>query len=226
MNISRNLIKALMVAMFSMFVGYSINCNTTPSKRESVVLNGYNTQIFDLDINPITADNFIAALVGKRVMLDEMAGPQATLYVVIISGGGQYSDVIHMRKALSQAPNVTVICKYCASAAGYLFATYNGPRLAIDKSKLMMHEMYMNHITLKKYLDQDLLNSLKNSSDEFDAAMYTIIGISKQEYESKITNAEWVVNGQELVDLHLATSIVDIQCDQYINYLLPNTCSK
>lgn len=197
-----------------------------PSALPTVELNRYNTYVFSEEINPVTTDVFVAALVGKRIMLDQALGRDAMLYVVLVSGGGLYDNSLIMRNALRKIPNVTLICKYCAYAAGFIFISTGVPKLAIKKTIMLMHEMYLPHVTAKHTLNAGMLASLRRSSDEFNKAHYTVIGISKEEYEKKITDKEWTVRGAELIPLHLADKIVKLNCDQTVKFLAPDTCSE
>lgn len=194
-----------------------------PSSINIIELNRFNTLLLDVEIDAKSTDTFLAALAGKRLLLPE----EKTLYIIIASGGGNYYYAKSIQSALRMKAfkNVSVICKYCASAAGFIFATHTGDRLAISKSQLLMHELYLAKFTAKNAYDETLLDNLVIDSDNFNRSMYTIIGMSQEEYENKIENKEWIVKGKDLVKLHLASRLITINCDDYVKIMAPNTCS-
>jgi ATP-dependent protease ClpP protease subunit len=145
--------------------------------------------------------------------------------VVIVSGGGQYGEGVRLMNVINSVPNTTVICKYCASAAGMVFGASTSRRLVIQKSELIMHEMFMDHITANM-MGPNLANSLKKSSDEFNQIMYSKIGMSKADYEKKILNTEWILDGIDIVKFHLADEFVRLDCDDILKYILKDTCSE
>lgn len=197
-----------------------------PIETRKINLNALNTLIFEGTIDPASADAFIAALVGKRAMLSAYY-PNEELYIIINSGGGDYFDAKTMREVISKSPNTTLICKYCGSAAGFIFATTpNVKRLVFRNSSLLMHEMYIPKLTAEDAKNQWNLTSLIEDSDEFNAAMYTKIGISKADYEKKIIDKEWTVWGQEIVNLHLADELIKVSCNTYVNRMMPTTCKE
>ena len=195
------------------------------AKPQEVELTRVNTYVFSSEINPVTTDEFMAALVGKRVLLDSI-NPQAPLYIVIVSGGGSYENSLVMKRIIEKVPNVQLICKYCASAAGFIFGTTPVPRLAIKKSILLMHEMYLAHYTAKNAANAAIARNLIQSSEEFNKAMYTKLQMSKEDYEKKIVDKEWNLYGEEIVKNHLADKLVTVKCDYYIKQLAPDTCSQ
>jgi len=190
---------------------------------EVVELNARNTLILNTVIDDTTADTFSAAVVGKRVMLGNETEP---LYIIIVSGGGQYGASLKFKKLFEVIPGIQVICKYCASAAGMLFATHKGPRLAIKKSVMLMHEMYLQHATIKDVMNSAEMRLFYQQNEDFNRMHYSLIGISREEYEKKIVGKEWVVEGEEIVKLHLADKMVTLHCDRYISMLAPDTCKE
>lgn len=187
-----------------------------------VTLTRFNTLIFNQDIDALSVINFASTLVGRRMMLPM----DQTLYVVIVSGGGRYKAAQEFRNILKEMPNTQVLCKYCASAAGFVFADAGIKRLVIKKSELMMHEMYIPHITAREIVQKSISDDLIHESNEFNKVMYDYIGITKDAYEKKIANTEWTVRGADLVKMHLADRLVEVACDEIMNRLAPDTCSK
>lgn len=190
---------------------------------EVIELNARNTLIFNMVVDDVAADVFSAAVVGKRVMLGDETTP---LYIIIVSGGGQYGASLKFKKLFEVIPGISVICKYCASAAGMMFVTHKGPRLAIKKSVVLMHEMYLQHATIKDVMNNAEMKLFYMQNEEFNKMHYSLIGISREEYEKKIVGKEWTVEGEEIVKLHLADKMVTIKCDAYIARLAPDTCKE
>lgn len=217
-----NLLKALLAMALAMVISFSAAAAPKPTEVE---LTRVNTYIFSSEINLVTTDEFMAALVGKRILLDSI-DPQATLYVVIVSGGGSYESSLLMKTLIEKVPHVTLICKYCASAAGFIFGTTPVPRLVIKKSILLMHEMYLAHYTAKQAMTPSIAKNLIKSSEEFNKSMYTKLQMSKEDYEKKIVDKEWNLYGEEIVKNHLADKLVTIKCDYYLKQLAPDTCSQ
>src|ERR1035437_6130290 len=134
--------KSLIVGLLLMvaFVIAPSIATTAGQSQEVIQLQGDNVLIFDQEININTTDVFIAALVGKRMLLDE----SKTLYVLLVSPGGDFAQAKIMKYMLASVPNVAIICKACNSAAGYLLAT-GVKRIVIKKSTMAMHEVFMTH---------------------------------------------------------------------------------
>lgn len=191
---------------------------------KTIELNAINTLVFNEDIDAASADWFVSALIGKRMMLDRH-DPKATMYVIIASGGGVYYDVKMMRAMLAKIPNVAVICKYCASAAGYLFITFPGKRYVIEKSHVLMHEMYIPKLTAAQ-VDTYNFESLIKDSEEFNEEHYRRIGITRKEYEKKIIEKEWSVFGAGIIEIHLADEIIKLSCNPYVQRMAPDTCKQ
>lgn len=191
---------------------------------KTLELTALNTLVFNEDINAASADSFVSAVVGKRTMLD-LYSKGETLFIIIASSGGQYYDVKMMRAMLAKIPNVALICKYCASAAGYLFITHTGKRYVIEKSHLLMHEMYIPKLTAAQ-VDTYNFRSLIKDSEEFNKEHYSRIGITREEYEKKIIETEWSVFGSGILDIHLADEIVKLSCNPYVQRMAPDTCKQ
>lgn len=193
------------------------------SKNRTIYLTFKNVVVLDGEINPTSADTFIKAFLGARAMLPE----KETLYVLIVSQGGQYRSGQLIKRALKEVPNTEFICKYCASAAGELFGTTGAghKRLVSEKSIMLMHEMYLPKFTAEMIKDPSILRDLKRDSDSFNEAHYKTIGISKEEYEKKIINKEWTLYGADIIKWRLADEFVKITCDSYIKNVAPDTCT-
>jgi ATP-dependent protease ClpP protease subunit len=197
------------------------SAEATKNKPPRVIqLHGANTVTLTGHIDYNNVDITRAAIVQKRLFLAQ----DETLYLIIASPGGEYPASLVLKSFMAQVPNMQVICKYCASAAGMLFATFPGKRLSMDKSIVLMHEMHLPRTTAKIAQDGVSITSLIRSSEEFDKLMYDVIGISRKEYEAKITNTEWIVRDKESVKLKLADEFVVISCDAYMKAVAPQTC--
>lgn len=187
---------------------------------ETISLTGKNTLILDGTITDRYVDTFATAVVGKRILLL----PEETLYVVVDSIGGWYSSAKTLRAFLGGVPNVKMVCVSCASAAGYVFALSSSDRLVTADSKILMHEMFMQHVTAKDMRDESKTREFLDSSDEFNRLMYKKIGMSKEAYSEKITDTAWEVEGSDIISLRLADKLVGVSCDSYITHLLPDVC--
>ncbi len=181
-----------------------------------------NTVVFAQQIDAVSIDGLVGTITTKRMFLP----PEETLYLLVMSGGGQYDAGLEFMAVLKQIPNVHIICKYCASAAGTIFTTAaKGTRLVFEKSIMLMHEMRIENVTAAIANDGISINSLKRNSDIFNKMHYDILGISKEAYEKKIIGKEWVVKGEEIVKLKLGDEFIKINCHPYIKRLTPDTCT-
>ena len=209
-----------MKRLIALMLCLGLSWSACAKQRETIELNGRNTVILDTEITDQTMDTFAAAVAGKRMML----APDQTLYILIVSGGGDYYTSLKVKQLFMSMPNTAVICKYCASAAGMLFITHSGPRLAIDKSVMLMHEMYLRHATTKDVTNVPEMKRFLINNEDFNYMHYSIIGISREEYEKKIVGKEWIVEGADLVKLHIADKIVNLHCDPYLSSIAQDTC--
>lgn len=216
------LLRLLMSILIITSAAFSANASSIQSKPRTVFLYTTNTVIYDQNVDEVSADTLIKAAGGLRSSLPL----SQTMYIIIVSPGGSYSIGLDIMRVLSRFPNTQLICKYCASMAGQIFAATGLKRLVTDKSELMMHEMLIPRFTAKMAKSKIMIDSLIKNSDTFDAVMYKMIGISKEEYEKRITNKEWTLEGRDILKHKLADEHVTIQCDGYIARLIPDTCSK
>lgn len=201
----------------------SIFCFASPKEPRTVELNVTNTVVFDEEVNYANMDLLLMAVIGKRNLLP----PEKQLYIIIASPGGGYSAAVFFAAVIKKVPNAELICKYCASAAGYMFASAAPlKRLAISKSEVVMHEMFCEHVTANDIRMGNCLSSLEQSSDEFNKVMYTILGMSKEAYDEKIIDKVWTVKGEDTVKLHLADELVKLHCDKGVNMMAPDTCAQ
>jgi len=219
--IVRQILKRMSILFLSLFFTLVVVAAVTPNKPiETVTMTAQNTMVLEGEFTAVSVNTWFNAIIGKRVMVPQ----DQNIYLIINSGGGQYDQAVVLRKLIAQLPNVVVICKYCGSAAGYIQAT-SLHRLVVANSRMIMHEMFWQHATAKLVHNTRAIEGLQRSSDEFDEAIYSVIGMSKADYEKKITDTEWSVDSEEMVKLHLAQKIVKLDCDVYISYLAPHTCS-
>lgn len=217
------LLRLIYCIIFAISIAVSSYANTVvKSKSRTVFLRVTNTIVYDQSVDAVSADNLVKAAAGLR---DAMPLNQ-TLYIVIVSPGGMYRVGLNIMEVLRSLPNTHLICKYCGSMAGQIFAATGLKRLVIDKSELMMHEMTLRSVTANMAKNKKLMDSLISDSDIFNARMYKMIGISKAEYEKRIIGKEWILEGKEIVDHKLADELITIQCDAYMTQLIPDTCSK
>jgi ATP-dependent protease ClpP protease subunit len=211
----------LVIILFSFARSAEAVKKQKPTVPQEIFMNMGNTLIFDNRIDAVSVTTFMSAMVGKRIMLPA----EETLYIVIVSGGGEATAAELLANAVHEIPNTKVICKYCASGAGLVYATAGkGKRLAIAKSEMIMHEMYLSHVTAKMMLNASLVLRLVNASDGFNKAIYSVIGMSREEYEDRIQDTEWTVRGADLIKFNLADQMVKPTCDEMVRHLIPDTC--
>jgi len=204
------------------------NTTTTPQVKKNVdvaarvTLTASNTVIYDTDISLVSVNNIYSSIVNKR----SITPIYEPIYLVIVSGGGQYSAVRLLVDNLRQIPNLVMICRYCASSAGYLFATHSGRRLVSKGSELLMHEMFIPKLTANDTKNPQVITSLVQSSNEFNQTIAKIIGISIEQYEAKIIpNKEWSLLDADIVKHKLADAVISkIECDVWIRQMAPMTC--
>lgn len=217
------LLKFISAAILSSIILFT-NCAyavPTYQKPRTINLTGENTIIFNTEVTGVSVDVFMKATLGARQML----APTKTLYVLIVSGGGEYESGKNLLGFFKLVPNTQMICKYCASMAGAIFVESGVKRLVIPKSQLLMHEMYYPHFTAKMGENPSYITSLKKDSDDFNKFFWSRIPMTKEAYERKILNTEWNLYGQEIVNNNLADELVDIKCDAYVQRLAPDTCT-
>lgn len=193
-----------------------------PKDARTVHLTIKNTLVIEGTIEPLMVATYTAAIVGKRMLLPE----NEILYIVIASGGGDYQSSIILRDMIDTVPLTQVLCKFCASGAGMIFIGSAQRRIVIDSSQALMHELYLSHATAKNLNNPVLAASILKDSDDFNKMIYGPIGMSKKDYEAKITNKEWVVSGSDLVKLKMADELVKVTCDAFNSTYMPETCSQ
>jgi ATP-dependent protease ClpP protease subunit len=194
---------------------------------ETIELTGRNVVLMDENMDDASTHKFMQAIVGARASLEA----NETLYVVITSNGGNYKSALTIEAVIANVtstynPNVAVICKFCASSAGYVFATFKGPKLVITSSNLMMHEMVLLRVTAVNAENKAIIEDLKVNSDSFNRAMYSHLRISKEEYESKIVGKSWDLYGADIVKHHVADKLVNVHCNAYLLSIIPHTCNN
>jgi ATP-dependent protease ClpP protease subunit len=215
------MLKPILAIALVLVMLFFINANSQAlTKRRNISLTERNTLILETEITPASVDTFVKAMIGARAMLPD----KEILYVIIASPGGDYNVGQLVMNVMKELPNTQLICKYCASMAGEIFVATGNRRLVIDKSIILMHEMYMPHMTAENSKNPSILLQLRTQSDEFNAAHYKIIGISKEAYEKKIVGKEWVVKGVDALKWHLADEIVDLTCNDWVKAIAPETC--
>lgn len=151
---------------------------------------------------------------------------EETVYIVLVSPGGRYSVGLEIIEVLKSLPNTQLICKYCGSMAGQIFAASGLKRLVINKSRLMMHEMVLPRFTAEMAKYPQLSERLIHNSEAFNAVMYNMIGITKEQYEAKIIGKDWELSGKDIIKHNLADELVRLDCHFLTSEALPDTCSE
>jgi ATP-dependent protease ClpP protease subunit len=191
-------------------------------EARTVELGTHNTVILDRDLNYLTLDVFEPAAVAKRMFLP----PNEVLYILIVSPGGQALAAYELLEFIESLPNVALICKNCNSGAAMIFAATTHPKLAINKSSAIMHEMYVPKMTARMMQDKKQTQATVKFSAEFDKLMADSLSMKLKDYQDKINNKEWAIKGKELVDFKMADELVDIICIGRLLQIAPDTCSK
>lgn len=192
------------------------------ANAETLKLTGNDTLVFGNSIDFASMNMLFYATLAKRSVLPK----EKQLHIIIASGGGEYAAARLFFGISKYFNNVSYICKYCASAASYIFSgSTHMKRYAIEKSVVLMHEMFCAKTTAATYRSGECLKDLQRSSDEFNKVLYTVMGISKDYYDKKILGTEWTVTGQDIVKLHLADEFVTLACDEEVMAMAPKTCS-
>lgn len=183
-------------------------------KTDVITLNIQNTYVMAGSINNLMIDQTITGIIGKRVLLDGIAGEDEPLYVVISSGGGYYQSALVFKNFMSNLSkmNVKFICDYCGSAAGMIFISAPVERIVTAGSQIMMHEMYQPRVTAAMIRDKEVVESLVKDSDNFNNIIYTVLGMTKEAYEARILEKEWNVYGKTAVDIKAADRAAIINC--------------
>lgn len=206
--------------LLTILLTLSLASDAVGAKLRTVELKGTNTIIFAGEVNEVSVNTFMRAIIGLRNELPE----KETMYVIIASQGGQYEAGKRILGFMNVVPNTQLICRYCASAAGMMFIASKNKRLVTNGSNIVMHEMYLPKVTALTALNKPVLDSLIVSSEEFNKMHYSRIGISREAYMKKIKNKLWTVVGTDALKLHLADEAVLIHCDDYVKMLAPKTC--
>src|SRR6202158_5325535 len=65
--------------------------------------------------------------------------PGAPLILVLNSSGGDVNAAASFSALANSYTNISLMCMYCASSAGWIFESSVHPRLVAKKSQIMMH---------------------------------------------------------------------------------------
>lgn len=194
--------------------------NLSFPKEKTIELTMRNTLIFNSDIDIVTADNFAASLLMKRILLPK----DQTLNILLASGGGTYQFAQFMVQFIEQVPNVRIICKACHSAAAYIMAATHVPKFVMENSTMVLHEMFLEKVTARTANDGASIESLKKESAELNKIMADAMKLSVKSYYAKIENTEWSLEGEEIVKNHLANKLITVKCDALMHKAAPRTC--
>lgn len=184
-------------------------------------LNSRNTASINEHIDAYNADKDASQILLKRLTLP----PEETLYIVVASLGGDLGYLPLLTNVIATLPNTELICKYCASAAAALFISTGQKRLVLDQSIMVIHHMYVNHVTADDIKDSKFITELEKSSEAFDKIFYPRLKMSKSDYENKVRGSkEWVLSSNDMLSYKIADEKVRVYCDRWISMLMPNTC--
>jgi ATP-dependent protease ClpP protease subunit len=184
-------------------------------------LTGANAVFLSKEVSIESFDNDVAAVIGKRMMLDN----KETLYIIVASVGGNPDAAVAIIRVLKSVPNAEILCIFCASAAALIFEGAGLHRLVKKDSQIVLHELFLQRFTAAM-ITKDILDDLKNSSDKFNHFFYPKLGMTKEAYEAKIKDFDWYLKGQEMVEKNLADEVVVIKCNEYLKRFATNTCKE
>ena len=216
--------RALALVFLTFCMGFSSAAAKAPRKARAlrtIELSAANTAYTSEVINAFTVEKDLAHIILKRAMLPQ----DQTLYVVIVSGGGNVKMAYKMASVLNSLQNVSLICQYCASAAGALFELTDLPRIVVSGTNMMMHEMYLGRFTAR-HITAAVLEDLKEQTEYFNAIFWTRMKMTKAEYEYRIAGKDWTVEQKEMLKRNLADELVKVKCTEEIKQILPNTCEE
>jgi ATP-dependent protease ClpP protease subunit len=190
--------------------------------RPSVELTGMNTVVMDGEINIVSTDVTIKALTAVA-----MVAKGQPVYLLLVSPGGELNAAMALKDSMDTIPNLYVICKFCASAAGMLFVTAKH-RLALENSEFMAHEPYLTRVNAEMLMNTDEMTQFLVDSLQFDTLEATAMGMTIDMYLLKIRSSPeemWWLHGKELVANKAADKVVTLNCNAYMNALAPKSCS-
>jgi ATP-dependent protease ClpP protease subunit len=196
----------------------TISCFAKPLRQ--ITLTPNNVVMLNEDISYSSYREFLieAAFIRSFLPMNQ------TVYVVIYSPGGLTRLGYGISDAISELPNTQTLCAFCASAAGQIFIGSGVPALATKGSRMMMHEMkWLQSLEQLKAQAGDLAQEEK-ANDEFNRIHYNRMGMTKENYEAKIRDNDWYVEGQDLVKLKLADELVEVKCDAAMKRMYPLNC--
>lgn len=149
--------------------------------------------------------------IGEQTFIDLIACPYS---IVLINSPGGNSDYIE--PILDAVKGKTLVCIYCASAAGMILGAHRGEKYAVKTFYLMLHEAYhlvpafgALKITLDDYKNictkgrKDLIKTNKIISKMFK-------GISSREYVKRVAGKDWVVTYEEAMKYKFIDGIVEL----------------
>lgn len=212
--------KKLILAIILLTTQLAVAKPRRPDALREITLTPYNTVYLGGMIHRGMVDAFVFEMVIKRAFLDS----KEPLFILINSGGGEVYAAMDIAAAIKDTPNIELVCSYCGSAAAYIFEATSKPRLISHQSNILMHEMYITHMTAEMLTNIRAIAEFVRLSDEFDKLFYTTIGITREEYMDHIRNRVWVLFGDDMLSHHLADKRVKISCDKDVAAVEYNLC--
>lgn len=189
------------------------------AKTPAIKLDFTNSYLISDEMTPGSAIKDVKGILYTRVLLPV----NETLYIIIDSPGGSVAAMVYIANNLQNLVNTKVICVDCASAAAALFQLIGEERLVGKNTLYMMHEM---KITVSaNNLNEDVVKNFKMNSDEFNKIFYEKMKMSKKDYDERIKDKDWTVDGEQMKILKLADKIIKIECDEILqNIVMPKAC--
>jgi len=210
--------KLILIASILFF----FNAAYAKDKTTNIFLTERNTVSLSTEMNLSSIDTLINAMVMKRISLPA----ESMLYLLIVSIGGEVRTIDPVLKMASELPNIAVICKYCASAAGSLFVRFPGPKYVIKKSVAMFHHDALVRFTADMVDNVKMLQTFKQESKEFDQQIADAMGMELKDYEVKIKEKDWDISGFDIIKIDRYVTSANITCDADALAMYPDTCSQ
>lgn len=180
-------------------------------KAESLQLTTGNTVVF----RGVVDGGSITDAMLKLSELSRTRGKASyPIYLVLDSPGGSIDAGLSFIEYAKTLPNVQTVSIFAASMASGIVEALPGKRYVTNQGVLMFHRARgsLQGQFEEGELESELafFKSIVLGMEKTNAAR---IGISIQDYKSKVMN-EWWLCGQQAIGANAADAVVDLQCSQ------------
>ena len=142
-----------------------------------------------------------------------------TIYIVVRSGGGSLDAGFKFANYAKNIPLVETISIDSFSMASAIVNILPGKRWGTPTCSIGFHEgtLLIESVIPSPYVNRADIERMRQlyekSFEEFEAANYSRMKISKEEYQSKVNGKDWVVSGNAAVLANAIDEIADVVCD-------------